>query len=217
LNKNLFSIFSIFLIFILFSLGGWQLVRLQWKKDLIKDINLSISQPAKSLITENIKNYQKVKSQGILFKNNYFVYRLNEKGKYGFNLVSILQLNTTDAVIIQRGWVGKIEKSMMTNNQEVYSFEGVLYPLKSKGMFTPDNNPKENFLYYLDRDKLEYNLKTSIYPYVIIQTGKDQNFPVLQNNLNINISNNHLQYAITWFVLGFCIIIAFWYYKKRYK
>ncbi len=217
MNKNLFSIFSIFLIFILFSLGGWQLVRLQWKKDLIKDINLSISQPAKSLITENIKNYQKVKSQGILFKNNYFVYRLNEKGKYGFNLVSILQLNTTDAVIIQRGWVGKIEKSMMTNNQEVYSFEGVLYPLKSKGMFTPDNNPKENFLYYLDRDKLEYNLKTSIYPYVIIQTGKDQNFPVLQNNLNINISNNHLQYAITWFVLGFCIIIAFWYYKKRYK
>jgi surfeit locus 1 family protein len=217
LNKKLFSIFSIFLIFILFSLGGWQLVRLQWKKDLIKDINLSISQPAKSLITENIKNYQKVKSQGILFKNNYFVYRLNEKGKYGFNLVSILQLNTTDAVIIQRGWVGKIEKSMMTNNQEVYSFEGVLYPLKSKGMFTPDNNPKENFLYYLDRDKLEYNLKTSIYPYVIIQTGKDQNFPVLQNNLNINISNNHLQYAITWFVLGFCIIIAFWYYKKRYK
>ena len=217
MNKNLFSIFSIFIIFILFSLGGWQLVRLQWKKDLIKDINLSISQPAKSLITENIKNYQKVKSQGILFKNNYFVYRLNEKGKYGFNLVSILQLNTTDAVIIQRGWVGKIEKSMMTNNQEVYSFEGVLYPLKSKGMFTPDNNPKENFLYYLDRDKLEYNLKTSIYPYVIIQTGKDQNFPVLQNNLNINISNNHLQYAITWFVLGFCIIIAFWYYKKRYK
>lgn len=217
MNKKLFSIFSIFLIFILFSLGGWQLVRLQWKKDLIKDINLSISQPAKSLITENIKNYQKVKSQGILFKNNYFVYRLNEKGKYGFNLVSILQLNTTDAVIIQRGWVGKIEKSMMTNNQEVYSFEGVLYPLKSKGMFTPDNNPKENFLYYLDRDKLEYNLKTSIYPYVIIQTGKDQNFPVLQNNLNINISNNHLQYAITWFVLGFCIIIAFWYYKKRYK
>ena len=87
MNKNLFSIFSIFIIFILFSLGGWQLVRLQWKKDLIKDINLSISQPAKSLITENIKNYQKVKSQGILFKNNYFVYRLNEKGKYGFNLV----------------------------------------------------------------------------------------------------------------------------------
>jgi surfeit locus 1 family protein len=84
-------------------------------------------------------------------------------------------------------------------------------------MFTPDNNPKENFLYYLDRDKLEYNLKTFIYPYVVIQTGKDQNFPVLQNNLNINISNNHLQYAITWFVLGFCIIIAFWYYKKRYK
>ena len=64
MNKNLFSIFSIFIIFILFSLGGWQLVRLQWKKDLIKDINLSISQPAKSLITENIKNYQKVKSQG---------------------------------------------------------------------------------------------------------------------------------------------------------
>ena len=217
MNKNLFSIFSIFIIFILFSLGGWQLVRLQWKKDFIKDINLSISQPAKSLITENIKNYQKVKSQGILFKNNYFVYRLNEKGKYGFNLVSILKLNTSDAVIIQRGWVEKIEKSMMTNNQEVYSFEGVLHPLKSKGMFTPDNNPKENFLYYLDRDKLEYNLKTFIYPYVVIQTGKDQNFPVLQNNLNINISNNHLQYAITWFVLGFCIIIAFWYYKKRYK
>ena len=113
MNKNLFSIFSIFIIFILFSLGGWQLVRLQWKKDLIKDINLSISQPAKSLITENIKNYQKVKSQGILFKNNYFVYRLNEKGKYGFNLVSILKLNTSDAVIIQRGWVEKIEKSML--------------------------------------------------------------------------------------------------------
>ena len=217
MKKNLFTIFTLFVIFVLFSLGSWQLIRLQWKKDLIEDISSSISQPAKFITSENIKNYQKVKAEGILFKNNYFIYRLNESGKYGFNLVSILKLNASDAVIIQRGWVEKIEKSMMTNNQDIYIFEGVLHPLKLKGMFTPDNNPKENFLYYLDRDELEYNLKTSIYAYVAIQTGKDNNFPALQNNLNINISNNHLQYAITWFVLGICIIIAFWYYKKRYK
>ena len=39
----------------------------------------------------------------------------------------------------------------------------------------------------------------------------------LKSKPYLNITNNHLQYAITWFVLGFCILIAFCFYRKKYK
>ena len=91
------------------------------------------------------------------------------------------------------------------------------YALKAKAPFTPENNKNENFFYHIDEKKIRKLLQIKISPFLIIQSSTDQFFDNLKNKQNTSMSNNHLQYAITWFVLGNCIIIAFWFLKKRYK
>jgi len=216
LKKIFFNIFSILIIFLLLSLGTWQLVRLQWKQELILEIKKSTNQKARVFQSASNKNFQKVKLEGKLLKQNYFIYRLSEKGKYGFDLLSILQLDSSNLILIKRGWTRKIDNTMKLNNTEERSvLEGVLYPLKEKGLFTPDNSPKENFLYYFDKQKLEHELNNKFYPYILVQDKKDLKFSNLENKQIVTISNNHLQYAVTWFVLAIGIIIAFWFYKRK--
>ena len=216
MKKIFFNIFSILIIFLLLSLGTWQLVRLQWKQELILEIKKSTNQKARVFQSASNKNFQKVKLEGKLLKQNYFIYRLSEKGKYGFDLLSILQLDSSNLILIKRGWTRKIDNTMKLNNTEERSvFEGVLYPLKEKGLFTPDNSPKENFLYYFDKQKFEYELNNKFYPYILVQDKKDLKFSNLENKQIVTISNNHLQYAVTWFVLAIGIIIAFWFYKRK--
>ena len=216
MKKIFFNIFSILIIFLLLSLGTWQLVRLQWKQELILEIKKSTNQKARVFQSASHKNFQKVKLEGKLLKQNYFIYRLSEKGKYGFDLLSILQLDSSNLILIKRGWTRKIDDTLKLNNTEETSvFEGVLYPLKAKGLFTPDNSPKENFLYYFDKKKLEHELNNKFYPYILVQDQKDLKFSNLENKQIVTISNNHLQYAVTWFVLAIGIIIAFWFYKRK--
>lgn len=165
-----------------------------------------------------VKSFQNIKLSGDLFKKNYFIYQLNEKGKYGFNLISLMKVNENYSVLIQRGWVNSIKDEYKFNlNNEKYKLSGRVENIKPKGFFTPNNDTNLEFKYYIDVGLLETINKVKIYPFILIQTSKDGQFENIKNLQNLNITNNHLQYAITWFVLGFCILIAFWFYRKKYK
>ena len=83
MKKIIFTSFSLLIIILLFSLGTWQLIRLNWKQQLIQDISVSINKPATEVSDlAQVKIFQNIKLSGDLFKKNYFIYQLNEKGKY---------------------------------------------------------------------------------------------------------------------------------------
>ena len=219
MKKIIFTSFSFLIIILLFSLGAWQLIRLNWKQQLIQDISASINKPALEVSDfVQVKSFQNIKLSGDLFKKNYFIYQLNEKGKYGFNLISLMKVNENYSVLIQRGWVNSIKDEYKFNlNDEKYKLSGRVENIKPKGFFTPNNDTNLKFKYYIDTGLLETINKVNIYPFILIQTSKDGQFENIKNLQNLNITNNHLQYAITWFVLGFCILIAFCFYRKKYK
>ncbi len=221
MKKTIFNLFSFIIIILLFSLGTWQLYRLQWKENIIRKIELSSKLPPTSLDINNMEEFKKIKIKGKLLLKNYFLYQLNEKGNYGFNLISVLQTDNSNFFLVKRGWLPKIEKKYEENYPlEIVSnveIEGVLHLAKPKRNFVPENNDKEKFFYYLDINQLSKSLNIKLAPYLIEQSSSDKYFINLKNTSRINITNNHLQYAITWYVLGFCILIAFWFLKKRYK
>ena len=219
MKKIIFTSFSFLVIILLFSLGTWQLIRLNWKQQLIQDISASINKPALEVSDlAQVKSFQNIKLSGDLFKKNYFIYQLNEKGKYGFNLISLMKVNENYSVLIQRGWINSIKDEYKFNlNNEQYKLSGRVENIKPKGFFTPNNDTNLKFKYYIDTGLLETINKVKIYPFILIQTSKDGQFENIKNLQNLNITNNHLQYAITWFVLGFCILIAFCFYRKKYK
>ena len=84
-NKFLFSVFVWFIILVLFSLGFWQIYRLNWKLDLINQIENSLKNDPVELTQTNKKNYLRIKTSGqIDFDNQIYLYHLNENGKPGF-------------------------------------------------------------------------------------------------------------------------------------
>ena len=78
-NKFLFSVFVYFIILVLLSLGFWQLYRLNWKLDLINQIENSLKIEPIELKNVEKKNYLRIKTSGqIDFEKQ--IYPLRELG-----------------------------------------------------------------------------------------------------------------------------------------
>ena len=66
------------------SLGTWQIVRLNWKIELIKQIEASFKDQPVNLSNHIHKNYLRVQTSGIFnFNKQIYLYNLNEKGEPG--------------------------------------------------------------------------------------------------------------------------------------
>ena len=63
-NKFLFSVFVYFIILVLLSLGSWQLYRLNWKLNLISEIENSLKNNPVQLSKSDKKNYLRIKTSG---------------------------------------------------------------------------------------------------------------------------------------------------------
>ena len=208
------DIFFIFFVLILFSLGTWQTIRLNHKNNLIENLENNLKKKSIYFNSDISKEYTKVLIKKKSLKPELFLYRLN-KGEIGFKAIVPYEVNNSLVVLVDKGWVKKnkinlIKKSLF--NEDI--IEGYTQKIKEKGLFTPDNNNKEDFIYFIDIDFLTKKLNKNIHPLLIIQTSKT-NKDIGDNNYQIHISNNHLQYAITWYGLALVTIIFFLYYRKK--
>ena len=105
-HKLLFNIFVISFITLFCILGTWQLYRLQWKQDLISQIDQGLkSTPIK--YSKNInKDYQRVILYGEYdLKNQIYLYSLSHKGKPGFDVITPFKTIDGDNILINRGWI----------------------------------------------------------------------------------------------------------------
>jgi surfeit locus 1 family protein len=59
---------------VLLSLGSWQLYRLNWKLNLLSEIENSLKNNPVELSKSNKKNYLRIKTSGILILINKFIY-----------------------------------------------------------------------------------------------------------------------------------------------
>ena len=92
--KFLFSIFVFIFISTFVVLGSWQLIRLNWKLELINQIENSLKNEPVNLSSNSLKNYLKIKTSGILdFEKQIYLYNLNEKGEPGFNVITPIRID----------------------------------------------------------------------------------------------------------------------------
>ena len=87
------------------SLGFWQLYRLNWKLDLISQIENSLKNDPVELTSAEKKNYLRIKTSGeINFEKQIYLYNLNENGKPGFEVINSIKINNEN-YLINRGWI----------------------------------------------------------------------------------------------------------------
>ena len=213
-HKLLFSVFVIFFILIFIGLGSWQIIRLNWKNNLIFEIENSLKNQPVELRSSTEENYLKIKTSGVIdFERQIYLYSLNDTGTPGFEVINPILINDIN-YLINRGWI-PFEKK---NSQEINVFDendiiGTLKLQGRKNIFKPDNDLEENYWFSLNRkDILKFTGK-EFSKYIIYLDGNYQ-VPI-PKKITANISNNHLKYALTWFSLAISILMLYLYFRKK--
>jgi len=213
-HKFLFSVFVIFFILVFISLGSWQIIRLNWKNNLILEIESSLKKPPVQLSETNLTNFLKIKTSGSIdFDKQIYLYNLNENGTPGFEVINPIIIGSKN-YLINRGWIPFKKK----DSEEIYDFDenniiGILKSQGRKNIFKPDNDIKENYWFSLDREDIFEFTGKKFSNYIIYLDGNYQ-FPK-PKKITANISNNHKKYAITWFSLAISILLLYLYFRRK--
>ena len=213
-NKFLFTVFVFFFISIFVSLGLWQIVRLDWKNNLILEIKNSLTHPPIELNQSNKKNYLRIKTSGnIDFNKQIYLYNLNDEGIPGFEVVNPILINNEN-FLINRGWIPFEKKgSKQINLLDENNITGTLKLQGRKNIFKPENDIEENYWFSLNREDILKFTGKEFSKYIIYLEGSYK-FPK-PKKITANISNNHKKYAITWFSLAISILLLYLYFRKK--
>ena len=213
-NKLLFSVFVYFIILTLFSLGFWQIYRLNWKLELIEQIENSLKNDPVELIGIEKKNYLRIKTSGdIDFDKQIYLYNLNDAGKPGFEVINPIKIGDEN-YLMNRGWIPFEKKdlpeiNLVDQNQIV----GTLMLQTKPSTFKPENDIEKNYWFTLDREDILKFTGRNFSEYVIYLNG-DYKIPKPRVITN-KISNNHKKYAITWFSMAISILLIYLYFRKK--
>ena len=213
-NKFLFSVFVYFIILVLISLGSWQLYRLNWKLNLISEINSSLKNDPVELSKSNKKNYLRIRTSGTIdFDKQIYLYNLNDSGKPGFEVINPILIGNEN-YLINRGWIPFDKKDKAEINiLDTNAINGTLKTQSKANSFKPDNDINENYWFTLNREDIFSYTGKNFSKYIIYLNG-DYKAPK-PKVITANISNNHKKYAITWFSMAISILLIYLYFRKK--
>ena len=216
MKKISFSIFVFFSVIIFCSLGTWQIYRLQWKLDLIKEINNGLSSKPVTYSNKNIINYQKVKFNGIFdFEKQIYLYSLNSKGTPGYDIITPIKISSNEILLVNRGWIKKeLKRNKNINRIESKYFEGIIKKITKPNPFKPENDIEKNVWFSLKLDDLQNFTGYKLRNFVLVLQNNQNNL-VENKSVSPDLPNNHLKYAITWYSVALSILLYFLYFRKK--
>ena len=207
---------------ILCGLGIWQLDRKAWKENLIETLTTRLARAPQPLpprdawprLVPQANEYTRVSFPAeFLEGQEALVYtpgsplRPDVKGP-GYWVFAPAQLAGGSIVVVNRGFVPLGAKDPAAraggNIRGTVDIIGVVRWPESRGLFTPADDPKTNVWYLRDPKAMAAEKKwATTAPFYI-----DQEAPVppgglpKPGKLSVELPDNHLQYAITWFGLA---------------
>ena len=213
-NKILFSIFVFLFISIFISLGTWQIIRLNWKTEILNKIDTSLKKEPVDLMSNLPDDYLKIKTSGIIdFDKQIYLYSLNDKGVPGFNVINPITIDNKN-FLINRGWIPFDKKNSkeidIVDNEAIF---GTLKRQTEASKFKPVNNNKKNYWFTLDRNDIFKYTNKNFSPFIIyLNNNSELPKPKI---ITANIPNNHKKYAITWFSVALAVFFFYLYVRKN--
>ncbi len=214
----LFQLFVILFVTIFCSLGTWQLYRLQWKLELISEITIGLDSTPLEYSNTIKKDYQRVKVKGKFdFDQQIYLYSLNDSGKPGFDVITPFKTNKNENVLINRGWINKELKdnpNINTKSGSQQKIIGLLRKIYKPNIFKPDNDIKNNIWFSINLEDLKEATGDQFNEFVIFLEDNQVKTPVPKKT-SIDVPNNHLKYAITWYAISISIIFYYLYFRRK--
>lgn len=216
------TLFTIPAVLLMLGLGVWQLQRLAWKTELIDAFEARVAaeptDPPIALTPADMPDwrFRRVAATGrYLHEKEIQITGKPYKGTAGFHVITPFVTDSGLTVFVNRGWVPEKQRRPADRPTSLVPapamIDGVIQQSGVKGYFVPENEPQndvwftvrpENMAAYLG---LQGPVATGYYIDQLAEGPRPTALP-LGAERSITVRNEHLQYAITWFLLAATLI-----------
>lgn len=213
------ALFSLLVLTLLVGLGTWQMKRLEWKTALLTRIEGRMQKPPVPM-PEKIDDpaaweYRRVTLAGnFLYDHEFLVKPRTLDGENGYHMLVPFQRASGGAVMVNRGWISDKLMPKASRPKGLLQIEGIIQ-LPHKNSFTPENRPDKNDWYWPDIKVMAElaKLKNEMQVIVNVAEKKPGVYP-RGGKVQLNIPNDHKQYAIFWYMMALIsqiiFIMRFW-------
>jgi surfeit locus 1 family protein len=199
---------------VLVGLGTWQLQRLEWKSGLLAQIESRMQKPPVPL-PEKIDDpaaweYRRVTMAGTFLHDRAFLVKPRTlEGAAGYHMLVPLRRASGGVVMVNRGWISDALMPKASRPPGLVPIEGIVQ-LPHPTSFTPPNAPEKNDWYWADIGAMAAAAKLKdVAPVIVNIAKKEPGVYPAGGKVQVNISNNHLQYALFWYAMALILQIIF--------
>lgn len=219
---------------ILVLFGYWQVQRLQWKTELIQELEIRGAGPAIPLLPDARISAEDLVFRRVTVIGHYLheaeMHLLNRvrDGMPGINVFTpLVRADGGGTLLVNRGWAPIDWPGTPVEDDGadpvIVEVTGVVRIPKPPNWLTPGNEPEKNAWYFVDLAAM--SAAAGVLPftdYYVFATGEknlaDEPVPWFApdpNEWHIDLPNNHLTYAITWFSLAGALFVIYVIYHTR--
>ena len=164
------------------------------------------------------KNYQRVNIKGkYIFDEQIYLYSLNDSGKPGYDVITPFRTHKNENLLVNRGWISKKFKenpSINSKKNEEQKIVGLLRKVYKPNMFKPANDIENNVWFSINLKDLNNFTGKKFNEFIIFLEDGETKVP-LPKKISIDVPNNHLKYAITWYAISISIIFYYLYFRRK--
>ncbi len=212
-------------IVLVFGLGFWQVERLALKENIIETIErANITDPLthapQTLADAEKKQFYRVTLSGKYKPNTEFHLAARYyHSQLGYSVFNPFVTSHGDTILVNRGWI--LAKAKNTDDyarapKGKQIITATIRTSNERNYFTPPNQPEKNIWFGRDVLEMGKDAKLDVLPYSLDVIGEHikGEYPVPSDG-KIELRNDHLSYAITWFLIGAgMIVITLLYHRK---
>ncbi len=223
------SLVTVTMLATLLVLGNWQLERLEWKRGLSAEMTERMASPARALppppVDAAALRYRPIRIQGRFHHDReLYLEARSHQGRAGLHLVTPFALDDGRVVLVDRGWVPPERRRPETRAEgQIEGPVSLTATLRTGGwngydFLRPENDPAANAWVWMDLPRMAETtgLEGVVGDYYLAAdaTPNPGGLPIGRAP-RIDLPNNHLAYALTWYALAFVLLVIYLLHQSR--
>jgi len=222
------TVITVPIVLLCLGLGAWQIQRLHWKEGLIAARAAAVAAPAIPVppgdaVPDGLEFHHVTDTGVFLNDKEIFLGATSEGGENGYQVLTPLREPGGRIVFVNRGFIPSElkDRARRRAGEPVgpVKVEGLLRlpPAGRPNWFLPDNRPDLNYWFWVDLPAMAAADKLGPVAPFYIDADKTPNPGGWPRGgvTRLELPNNHLQYAITWFSLAVAMVVIYVLFHRR--
>ena len=205
---------------VLIGLGTWQVMRLQEKAALLDRIDTRLVEatvplPA-AVVDPTAWDYRRVEVTGTFLGDREMrVLGRIRHGRSGAHVVTPLRRADGTTVLVNRGWVPDDWQGPPADTGPM-TVTGIARVPSPPGWMVLDNVPETGTWFSVSIPEMARALDLDRVAPVVVEAGPTPSGTLPEGGITrVDIPNNHLEYAITWYALAGALLAMFLIHRRR--